>query len=135
MSGPAHNVPFHPLQPLMSDPSGTLRFKENRIVSHLLEVAGRNGCGLNELAMLEFSREDREQLAQLIGYSAGGFCTLSYVQSDTVKAVDEMADGGLDPVHAENASLKRELRELKERLKPVIADLYGIHPDNLDNDA
>jgi len=85
--------------------------------------------------MLEFSREDREQLAQLIGYSAGGFCTLSYVQSDTVKAVDEMADGGLDPVRAENASLKRELRELKERLKPVITDLYGIHPDNLDNDV
>lgn len=64
----------HPMQPIV-DVQGIHRFKENKIVSYLLECAPTD---LYELATLPFSKEDREQLAQLIGYSVCGFCDLSY---------------------------------------------------------
>lgn len=68
----------HPTQPLIYV-DGILRFKENRIVSFLLEFARSKGVGLNEISMMPFSVEDRQQLAQLIGYSMSGYCELSYV--------------------------------------------------------
>ena len=70
----------HPVQPLVVDPSGVTRFKKNEIVELLLE---RGPLDMNALAQLSFSREDREQFAQLIGYSLGGFSELSYVSDDT----------------------------------------------------
>lgn len=72
-------MPRHPVQPLvMLD--GVKRFKENAIVRHLLDSGSLD---LNRLACLPFSQEDREQFAQLIGYSLAGFGELSYVTNAT----------------------------------------------------
>lgn len=70
----------HPMQPLdLVD--GVIRFRENKIVRFLAE--GR----LNEIAEMDFSPEDRMQLAQLIGYSLSGYGDLSYVtDKDYAKA-------------------------------------------------
>lgn len=65
----------HPQQPILPDIHGTLRYKENPIVRYLLDN-GPNS--MNTLAAIPFSDEDRCQFAQLIGYSKGGFDTLSY---------------------------------------------------------
>jgi hypothetical protein len=59
---------------------GVERFKENKIVSYLLDAGP---IDMNALAIMRFSNEDREQFAQLIGYSVCGFCELSYVSEDT----------------------------------------------------
>lgn len=64
----------HPMQPVMLV-KGIARFKANPIVEHLLD---NGGIDMNALARKGFSREDREHFAQLIGYSVGGFSTLSY---------------------------------------------------------
>jgi hypothetical protein len=40
---------------------------------------------MNKLALMKFSDEDREQFAQLIGYSLSGFSELSYVTDKTYK--------------------------------------------------
>lgn len=81
---PAPPRATHPLQPLVRDPSGVIRFRENAIVRYLLEASkqGRR-CDLNALAILPFTQEDREQFAQLIGYSLSGFGDLSYVSKGT----------------------------------------------------
>ena len=74
----------HPVQPLKVDPYGVVRFKKNAIVEYLLDgVARRHGIDMNELAVMPFSDEDREQFAQLIGYSLSGFSDLSYVTDKT----------------------------------------------------
>lgn len=65
--------PRHPMQPLVKDEHGTVRFKRNAIVKHLIQ--GKQ----NDIAMMDFSDEDRVQVAQLIGYSVSGFSDLSYV--------------------------------------------------------
>ena len=70
----------HPNQPLVMDSKGTLRFKKNEIVCYLLD---HGGIDLNKIATLPFDRNDREQFAQLIGYSVGGFSELSYVTDKT----------------------------------------------------
>ncbi|EPA0058723.1 hypothetical protein ACQYIJ_000657 [Enterobacter cloacae] len=72
-----------PMQPLVIDSHGTLRFKENPIVRKLLDYATEHGYGLNEIARDELEAEDQMQLAQLIGYSLSGYGTLSYVTDES----------------------------------------------------
>jgi len=76
--------PMHPLQPLVKDKQGVVRFKENAIVRFLLEAGS---IDLNQIGLMPFSDEDRVQFAQLIGYSLSGFGELPYVSdSDFEKA-------------------------------------------------
>ncbi len=79
----------HPIQPVVMK-RGAVRFKENAIVSYLLDFAQGKGCGLNELAVMKFSKEDRQQFAQLIGYSVYGYCELSYVDAKAEQAADAL---------------------------------------------
>lgn len=75
----------HPTQPLSKDEHGTIRFKANKIVRHLLDHGGHD---MNKLSMMNFSQEDREQFAQLIGYSLSGFGELSYVSDETYERAE-----------------------------------------------
>jgi len=75
------NIAKNPMQPFVSDDTGTVRFKQNNIVNYLLDNGGIN---LNDLAIItEFSQDDWTQFAQLIGYSLCGFHELSYVPDVT----------------------------------------------------
>jgi hypothetical protein len=65
-----------PIQPLVKDQHGVDRFQGNTIVRYLLD---NGGLDLNDLARIPFSNEDRQQFAQLIGYSLSGYGELSYV--------------------------------------------------------
>jgi hypothetical protein len=78
----------HPIQPIEADASGILRFRGNAIVRFLLDAGPFD---MNTLAMMEFSVADREQFAQLIGYSLSGFSELSYVTDATYEAAVKMA--------------------------------------------
>ena len=78
----------HPMQEMFLDKHRTIRFRENAIVRYLLD----NGqCNMNTLAAIPFSNEDREQFAQLIGYSVSGFAELSYASDITVGKAVEVA--------------------------------------------
>lgn len=76
----------HPIQDMFVDEDidghKYPRFVENKIVRLLLD---QGQFDLNDLAVMEFSPDDREQFAQLIGYSLGGFSELSYVRDKTYK--------------------------------------------------
>lgn len=72
----------NPIQPLINDEHGALRFKENKIVSFLFAEYQKNKPEIN-LSFGNFSQDDREQFAQLIGYSLSGFGELSYVSNET----------------------------------------------------
>jgi hypothetical protein len=83
----------HPIQPLVTDPHGTVRFQENKIVRWMLE-RGKAGVrfDLNDIATGDFSDDDLMQLAMLIGYSVSGFGDLSYADPEVVAACDLAAD-------------------------------------------
>jgi hypothetical protein len=88
----------HPEQPLVKDDHGTIRFKENKVVSWMLEQgrAGRR-FDLNTISGM-FSDEEMYQFSQLIGYSHSGWGGLSYVlrvhtKEDVREAVDRVIKG------------------------------------------
>lgn len=74
--------------PLVIDKDGVVRFRENKIVSFLLEAGPYD---LNSLAIMNFSDEDRMQFAQLIGYSVSGYGDLSYVSEESCHYNDKRA--------------------------------------------
>ncbi len=82
----------HPMQPLVRDEHGKVRFKANAIVRALLE-AGREGrkLDLNDIACMDFTQDDRVQFAQLIGYSLSGFHELSDVPDAAALAASAKA--------------------------------------------
>lgn len=118
----------HPLQPIYKDTHGVLRFKANAIVEYLLD---HGGVDMNKLACLDFTQEDREQFAQLIGYSLGGFSELSYVSDEAVNTAEKMAKSGQSEDAARIEYLQNELAELKSSLREPMARLFGVHPDDL----
>jgi hypothetical protein len=69
-----------PMQPLVDG-----RFKENKIVNYCLD----NKTDMNDIARHDFTNEDREQFAQLIGYSLGGYSDLSYVSDESYYRAEE----------------------------------------------
>jgi hypothetical protein len=75
----------HPMQRVELDERGTPRFVPNAIVRYLLD---HGGIDMNKIAGMPFDREDREQFAQLIGYSVSGFGDLSYVSDETYEAAE-----------------------------------------------
>jgi hypothetical protein len=86
---------LHPMQPVEWDEHGVIRFKRNRIVERLLEVASAHGFDLNQIAIEgargNFDDEDQRQLAQLIGYSVSGYGDLSYATRNSVRRADRRA--------------------------------------------
>jgi len=79
------------MQPVIKDKDGIVRFKQNKIVRDLLDRASMHGLGLNEIGGPGYTQEDREQLAQLIGYSISGYHELSYVSDESAAEADAAA--------------------------------------------
>lgn len=119
----------HPIQPLGKDESGTLRFKKNHIVEYLLD---HGGIDLNDIARKDFPDEDRQQFAQLIGYSLDGYSDLSrYVDDEAYFVAQGMFQEKTDETTARNTYLEGVVKKLKSKLREPMAELFGIHPDDL----
>lgn len=122
------NVTRHPIQPLELDGENVVRFKANEIVRYILN---NGGIDLNQIASQDFSREDQEQFAQLIGYSLSGAGELSYFSDEVWNAAQRMYENGETEIEARIRYLEEELLSLKDSLREPIALLYRIHPDDL----
>jgi len=119
-----------PIQPLV-DVDGKTRFQGNAIVRMLLDWAKPRGMDLNAIACLEFSNADRQQFAQLIGYSLSGYGELPYVDDEAYEAAAEMEGRAISADAARVKVLQRLVDELRRDLREPIARLYGKHPDDL----
>ena len=92
------------------------------------------GMGLNEIAGLDFTDDDRQQFAQLIGYSLSGYSELqSYVTDEAYATAAQMAHA-VDERDARIAALEQKLAELRaaaDMLREPVARLLEMHPDDL----
>ena len=114
-----------PMQPLAYDEKGVLRFKANAIVQYILD---NGGTDLNKIACLPFSKEDRQQFAQLIGYSLSGYGSLSYVDNESYETAEKIFNEGLSEdsnmSNNENA-IEQEIQDkglTAPRLTPALID-------------
>lgn len=99
----------NPIQPLVNE-DGILRFKRNEIVRYLLD--SHPNCDMNSLAALDFSDDDRQQFAQLLGYSLGGYAELTrYVDNEAYELAENMAKG-MDERDAKIDLLEKRLEEM-----------------------
>jgi len=117
-----------PIQPLEMDSHGVLRFKGNDLVRYLLD---NGGIDMNDLATVPCSQEDREQFAQLIGYSLSGFGELSYVSDETYNTAEQMHDTGTTEADARIATLEIMLKEARSGVRQAATALFRIHKDDL----
>lgn len=119
----------HPIQPIEKDKNGVARFKKNAIVEFLLD----NGpFDLNDIAVKDFSKEDSQQFAQLIGYSLGGYSELrGYVDDEAYYVAERMYEKGLSEKDARIDFLEELVKNLKDKLRKPMAELFEIHPDDL----
>lgn len=113
----------HPMQKIENG-----RFVENEIVRWILENGGLN---LNDIAMRIFSQEDREQFAQLIGYSVSGWGSLSYVSEESYSQAKMMMAKGIDEQSARIEALEYALEEIRRPLRYAAAAAFSVHPDDL----
>lgn len=81
-----------PMQPVVIAGDGVIRFKENKIISDMLELCQKHGFGLNEIAMRDYEKDDRSQLMQLIGYSVSGYGNLDCSREKHVLRADEKSE-------------------------------------------
>ena len=128
MDDEGSNAVRHPIQPLYVDQTGVVRFKPNAIVRYLLD---NGGITMNKLAVMDFSDEDREQFAQLIGYSCSGACDLSYVRDITISVAESLfKDSAANEQQERVAYLETLLRELRATLREPMGILYSKHPED-----
>lgn len=118
----------HPIQPLITDGRGVVRFKQNNIVEYLLD---HGGIDLNQIATLDFNREDREQFAQLIGYSWSGASNLSYMSDEVLEAADAMRKSGKSEAEARADALRDQISKARNAMREGVAELFCVHPDDL----
>ena len=123
----------HPIQPLAYDEKGVLRFKANAIVQYLLD---NGGIDMNHLHRKQFSQDDRQQFAQLIGYSLGGYATLSYSDNQTCEAATKIFNDGLCEDKARIKALESELEQLKAKFSELfnlpINKIVEMYPEYLE---
>ncbi len=115
----------HPIQPIYKDNNDIIRFKENAIVTFLAKDR------LNELSQMNFSQEDWEQLAQLIGYSLSGFSELSYVTDMTYNTVVKIAESGKSEELVRIEYLESTLKEVRNKIREIVPLIFRIHEDDL----
>lgn len=119
------NIP-HPVQPLIVDEYEVLRFKGNAIVRFLLDAGPFD---MNQLALMPFTVEDREQFAQLIGYSLSGFGELSYVTDETYARAEAQNTGQSEEITEE---VPTATSVQVARLRAYLTQLRQLSADSAD---
>lgn len=118
----------NPMQPVIITESGVARYKRNEIVDYILS---NGGIDMNHLACKSFSKDDRTQFAQLIGYSVYGAADLSYfddaVTAVAVKRVDELYS---DASHTEEQIKIEYLESENARLKKLLSNVVDLIENN-----
>lgn len=115
---------YQPIQPVELDKGGVVRFRGNAVVQYLLD---NGGLTLNDLASVNFPKEDRDQFHQLINYSVSG----APISLDLANAAQVAWDEGKPEHQARIEFLEWKLAELRRGLQKPIAELFNIHPDDL----
>lgn len=88
---------------------------------------------MNTIAVAEHSNEDRQQFAQLIGYSLSGYAELrSYVDDAAYMAAEAKSKNSKkSDVEIERDYYRDEIKALRKSLQKPMARLFEVHPDDL----
>lgn len=120
-------MPKHPFQPLVTDPSGTVRFKPNKIIERLVNDGT---IDLNKVAiMTEFDADEHQHFNQLHGYSVSGWGDLNCVSRDTCAVADRMTELHLQGIPYDEKQVRIDYLEskMKEIREITIQAMIGLN--------
>jgi len=119
----------HPIQHATLDKDGVLRFVQNDVVQLMLRLLKTKQIGLNELHDLgsDISSEDWDQFNQLIGYSVSG----APIDDAIIEAAYAQHENGVSIEEARAQRAEKLLADVRRQIRDGIADLFGVHPSNL----
>lgn len=131
-------VTHFPMQPVMTDRDGTRRFVENRIIRDLVEFSATHGRGIHAIAAGDYTDQERQQFAQLNGYSIRGYGELSYVDDVAYEQACAQSDGD-DPDQVRLDLLDEVIQDaLKAHIAMgkalQVATTKTLVPEDLDED-
>ena len=112
-----------PIQPIELDSDKVVRFVENRMIRTLLDSSTLT---LNDLAVMNFTQQEQEQFAQLIGYSLSGFGELSYTSDEVYDAAELMFDEDLTEEAARSIALRSSLKNIKAAISKAAEELFNL---------
>lgn len=83
-----------PMQPIVKDANGVVRFKANKLVWYLQKRLRYSGVDLNMLTEIGdlFAPADWEQFYQLLGYSVSGYGDLAVVSAESIEEADKRVE-------------------------------------------
>ena len=100
----------HPVQPLIIDKHGVVRFKENRIVTHMWSsMMSVGGVDFHD----HFLKTDNEQLSQLTGITFNMFKDLPFASPETIAIADTMYREKISEDKARIQWLEKRVKELE----------------------
>lgn len=120
----------NPIQPIVTDEHGIIRYKENTVVALMVALLKERGVDLNVLHArgCDLPTDDWDQFNQLIGYSVAN----GPVSDDIIDAAEKMAENPeMDQWQARALAAEEKLFSVRNSIVEGIAELYGTHPDNL----
>lgn len=112
-----------PMQPVLTDDKGIVRFQGNAIIQHMFE---KGQFDLNDLCA-NFSIEDYEQLLQLLNFSVSGYGDMpvrksSVLQADNLAAAEQIEDASRpDELKAAHRSLIAAFKT-PSAVEPVVVE-------------
>jgi len=119
----------YPIQPIVKDLSGVWIFKVNRIVRMLLDT--HPAMDMNTIGSIPFTDDERQQFAQLLGYSLNGYGELPYVDDNAynramalVMALVENDQSGNNTERI--ALVEKEVESIKEKLQEILNLSYKL---------
>jgi hypothetical protein len=123
--------------------NGILRYKVNKVVRHLLDIAQRaHVLDLNKIWLMyaegEFTRADMKQFYQLIGYSVSGYGDVFCDDDEEEKGVEPLQiDALVDRVNGLDADLptglKARLDALEAEVELLLTELKLLEAQSVED--
>lgn len=119
------------MQPIVLNEKGVPQFQPNEAINRLFDAHAVYAATLLEAE--DFSEDDRQQFAQLIGYTVQAYCKLPFASAE-VAAEAQRKGALLVRAAAEAARLKR-FREDRAAMPERNAHLFDLHKSGLTYEA
>ena len=103
----------HPVQPLIMDKHGIVRFMSNRLVNYMFDVTA-NIHGYDFAS--DYPVAEQEQLAQLTGVSLKLFRNLPFATPETIAVADVMYREKISEDKARIRWLEKRVKELENQI-------------------
>lgn len=126
-------LPLNPIQPLVIDEHGTLRYKQNVAVQRMYDALVAAGIDPFTIVRTEgLSQDDFGQFVQLLGHSHVGANGQWGITEEVYQTARRMYEKGDTELVSRNKYLEHRHQKMAKKLAPLCAHVFDIDIDDLE---